>query len=217
MAWDDIPSWATETATALLRAVKEKDPHTFYHCARVGRGSRQLAKALGLNEFEQAVMEYSGLFHDIGKVGIPDSVLLKPGRLEPHEIEIMKSHPEKSAEIIEPLTSNAFFRFLMPGIRYHHEKFSGEGYPVGLVGEEIPLAARLIAVVDAYDAMTNVRSYRRPLAKDKVLAEIKSFAGHQFDPQMAKTFLELFPYIDNGRVEEPSQEEVVVAQVLKAA
>jgi HD-GYP domain-containing protein (c-di-GMP phosphodiesterase class II) len=110
MSWDDIPSWSADIAKAILLSVKEKDPHTFYHCLRVGRVSRQLAKAMGLNEFEQAVLEFSGMFHDIGKIGVPDHILLKPGKLDPHETEVMKSHPMKSSAIVEPLTKTAFFR-----------------------------------------------------------------------------------------------------------
>lgn len=215
--WDNIPEWATQVANSILLAVKEKDPHTFLHCCRVGRASRQLAKAMGLNEFEQAVLEYSGLFHDVGKVGIPDNILLKPGRLEATEIEIMKDHPLKSAAIIDPLTNNAFFRFMLPGIRYHHEKIDGTGYPFGLVADRIPLSARVVAVVDTYDAMTNVRPYRKPLAKDKVIHELKDFSGRQFDAQIVKTFLELLPHLEKADPAKTSQEEMVVAKILKVA
>lgn len=217
VAWDDIPSWAQAVANSILLTVKEKDPHTFYHCCRVGRGSRRLARAMGLNEFEQAVLEYSGLFHDVGKVGIPDSVLLKPGRLEPDEIEIMKSHPMRSVAVIDPLATHAFFRFLLPGVRYHHEKVDGTGYPFGLSGERIPLTARVISVVDTFDAMTNVRPYRKPLPKEKVLHELEAFAGRQFDSALVKIFLELLPHIEKESHTETTHEEVVVAQILKAA
>src|ERR1700743_347985 len=100
VAWDDIPDWALVTARQILAEVKKVDEHTFYHCCRVGRGSRRLAKALGMNEFEQSVLEFSGLFHDIGKVNIPLDILIKPSKLTKDEIEIMKSHPLKSAEMI---------------------------------------------------------------------------------------------------------------------
>ncbi len=217
MAWEDIPEWASSIANSILQTVKEKDPHTFFHCCRVGRGSRQLAKAMGLNEFEQTVLEYSGLFHDVGKVGIPDSILLKPGRLDHDEIEIMKAHPIKSASIIDPITHNSFFRFLLPGIRYHHEKIDGTGYPFGLVGERIPLPARVIAVVDTFDAMTNVRPYRKPLPKEKVLQELLDFSGSQFDQQLVKTFLKLLPHLEKTSPEKHAEEEAVIAKILKAA
>ena len=169
MAWDDIPDWSLEVARQLLDEVKQKDPFTFYHCCRVGRGSRKLAKAIGLNEFEQAILEFSGLFHDIGKARIPTDILVKPGRLDKGEIEVMKSHPVLSAEMIQHLDNVPFFRFLIPGVKYHHEKFEGEGYPNALKGGDIPLFARLIAVVDSFDAMTHARPYRNALAEEKAI------------------------------------------------
>lgn len=216
LAWDNIPEWALDTARELLEEVKAKDPFTFHHCCRVGRGSRALAKAIGLNEFEQAILEYSGLFHDIGKAKIPDEVLLKPGRLDKAEIEVMKSHPALSAEMISHLQHVPFFRFLLPGIKYHHERVDGLGYPHEMKGESIPLFARLIAVVDSYDAMTNVRPYRNALPEEKAIAEIKAFSGKQFDEKLAKYFLELLPYLQKDK-EEREKEEVVVARLLKAA
>jgi HD-GYP domain-containing protein (c-di-GMP phosphodiesterase class II) len=215
--WDDIPDWALPAASSILQTVKVKDVYTFLHCCRVGRSARQLAKALGLNEFEQAVIEYSGLFHDVGKVGIPDEILLKPGRLEPAEIEVMKSHPMKSAQIIDPLTHNTFFRFMLPGVRYHHEKLDGTGYPFGLSDDKIPLNAKVIAVVDAFDAMTNVRSYRKALSHEKVIKELKDFSGTQFDGALVKTFLEILPYILETDQSKTAKEELVVGRILAAA
>lgn len=217
MAWDDIPEWAAAVTGSLLQAVKEKDHYTFYHCLRVGRGSRRLAKAMGLNPYEQAALEFSGVYHDVGKVGIPDHILLKPGSLLSHEIDLMKSHPEKSALILEPFHHIAFFRFLVPGVRYHHEKVDGTGYPFGLVGEQIPLFARIISVVDTYDAMSHARPYREPIPEEKVLKELKDFSDRQFDSQIVKVFLESLPHWkkeDTGKVEEA---EVAVSKILKAA
>lgn len=216
MAWDDIPEWSLDTARQLLNEVKEKDPFTFEHCCRVGRGSRALAKAIGLNEFEQAILEYSGLFHDIGKARIPIEILTKPGRLDRSEIEVMKSHPTLSADMIQHLDHVPFFRFLLPGIKYHHEKVEGDGYPNAMKGDDIPLFARLIAVVDSYDAMTNARPYRNPLPEEKAIAEIKAFSGKQFDPKLAKYFLELLPFLKKEE-RNLEKEELVVARLLKAA
>lgn len=213
MSWDDIPSWANDVANSILQTVKKKDPFTFYHCCRVGRGSRKLAKAMGLNEFEQAVLEFSGLFHDVGKVGVPDDILLKPGRLTLEEVEVMKAHPIKSAEILEPLSHIPFFRFLLPGVRYHHEKIDGTGYPFNLIGDRIPLPARVIAVVDTYDAMTNKRPYREALPEDKVIKELIDYSGSQFDANLVKVFLEALPYFHK----EEEEEDLVVAHILKAA
>lgn len=216
MAWDDVPDWALETARTLLEAVKAKDEHTFYHCCRVGRGARRLAKALGLNEYEQSVLEFSGLFHDIGKAQIPLEILQKPARLDKNEIEIMKSHPLKSAEMIAHLDHVPFIRFLMPGIRLHHEKVDGTGYPYGLKGEAIPLPARLIAVVDTFDAMTNQRPYRKPLPMEKAIQELLDFSNLQFDPQLVRVFLDLLPHKE-AEEKRAEKEELVIASILKKA
>jgi HD-GYP domain-containing protein (c-di-GMP phosphodiesterase class II) len=214
LAWDDIPDWSLDVAKQLLDSVKEKDPFTFLHCCRVGRGSRRLAKAIGLNEFEQAILEYSGLFHDIGKVKIPTEILVKPGRLDKNEIEVMKSHPTLSAEMIQHLDHVPFFRFMLPGIKYHHEKIDGGGYPHNMRGDAIPLFARVIAVVDSFDAMTNARPYRNPLAEEKAIQELKDFSGSQFDYHLVKAFLDLLPHL---KKEADEAEEIVVHHLIKAA
>ncbi|MCB0355937.1 MAG: HD domain-containing protein, partial [Bdellovibrionales bacterium] len=169
----EIPVWAIDAINALLQTLKLKDPFTFYHCCRVGRASRRLANALGLSEHEQNILEFSGLLHDVGKVGIPDDILLKPSRLTDEEMTKMKSHAELSCEIIKPLMHIPFFRFLLPGIRYHHEQYDGSGYPSQLSGERIPLAARVIAVVDTVDAMTHTRPYRKALSIERALQELR--------------------------------------------
>ncbi len=217
MAWDDIPDWSLEVAEQLLAEVKEKDSFTFFHCCRVGRRSRKLAKALGLNEFEQNVIEYAGLFHDIGKAKIPNEILVKPGRLDSKEIEVMKSHPELSAEMIKHLVHVPFFRFMMPGVRYHHEKIEGTGYPNALKGDSIPLFARVIAVVDAFDAMTHARPYRNPLPEEKAIKELKDFSGRQFDAKLVNYFLELIPHLKREDEKNAHEEEVVVSQLIKKA
>lgn len=216
MAWDDIPDWSEDVAKDLLDLVKQKDPFTFYHCCRVGRGSRKLGKALGLNEFEQALLEYSGLFHDIGKAQIPTEILVKPGRLEKAEIEIMKTHADLSADMISHLSNVPFFRFLLPGIRYHHEKMEGDGYPNGMAGEAIPLFARVIAVIDSYDAMTNSRPYRNPLPEEKAIEELKVFSDRQFDARLVKEFLKLLPQIKKEN-EKEQHDDVIVTRIIKAA
>ncbi len=216
MAWDDIPEWSAETAKQLLDEVKAKDPFTFHHCCRVGRGSRAFAKALGFNEFEQAILEYSGLFHDIGKVQIPTEVLVKPGRLDSNEIAMMKSHPMMSAAMIQHLEHVPFFRFLMPGIKYHHERIDGAGYPHLMAGEQIPVFARLIAVVDSFDAMTNTRPYRNALPEEKAINELKAFSGKQFDEKLAQAFLEFLPHLKKADAN-LEKEEVIVARLIKAA
>ena len=216
MAWDDIPDWALAEAQKLLQEVYKVDPHTFYHCCRVGRGSRRLAKAMGLNEFEQAVMEFSGLFHDIGKAKIPVEILVKPSRLDRQEIEVIKTHPVLSAEMVAQHDNEPFFRFLLPGVKYHHEKVDGTGYPYGLKGDEIPLFARMVSVVDTFDAMTQQRVYRKALSRDKAIAELLDFSGRQFDPQLVREFVDLLPHWED-EAKRAEKEELVIAEIIKKA
>lgn len=190
MAWENIPDWAYQITGTLLQALKERDPYTYGHCRRVARNSRLLAKSAGLNEYEQRVTEFSSLFHDLGKLGIPDRILLKPGRLTREEEHLMRIHPVKSAEIIQPLASIPFFKDVMPGVRHHHERIDGAGYPDGVFGNQIPLTARIILIVDTFDAMTTTRPYRKGLPTDLAYKELKLFAGRQFDPSLIRVFLE---------------------------
>ena len=215
MALELLPEWAPDAASALLQTVLKKDPFTFYHCCRVGQAARRLGHALNMPEFELAIMEYSGLFHDIGKVGLPDNILLKPGRLSEDENTQMKNHAEMSVQIIRPLTRNPFFRFLIPGIRFHHERYDGKGYPNGLVGEKIPLVARAIAVVDAVDAMMNTRPYRQGLGWDYVKKELLDHSGTQFDANLVQVYLKA---VNEGQFDEgKNQDAIVVPQILRAA
>lgn len=216
MSSNIIPNWAPDAAAAILQTVLKKDPFTFFHCCRVGQASRKLGRLLQLPEYELAILEYSGLFHDIGKVGLPDHILLKPGRLDEQEHDMMKNHAEMSVEIIRPLTKEPFFRFLLPGIRFHHERFDGKGYPVGLIGEKIPLIARAIAVTDAVDAMMNTRPYRQALSWEYVKKELVDYSGTQFDPRLAQIYLEGANkgfFHENPAVED----EVIVPRILRAA
>lgn len=215
MAWNDIPDWALTVTKTLLQALRERDPYTYGHCRRVSRNARLLAEAAGLNQYDARVIEYSSLFHDLGKMGIPDTILLKPGRLTPREEEIMRSHPVKSAEIITPLSSIPFFRDVLPGIRHHHERMDGAGYPDGVSGEQIPLTARIILIADTFDAMTTTRPYRRGLPFDVAYKELKLFSGRQFDPQLVKTFLQAHP--SWGAMEEEITEEFISLNFRRAA
>lgn len=215
MAWDDVPEWSDNVAKALLEAVKRKDEDTFFHCCRVGRTARWLGRAAGFNEFEQMVLEYSGLFHDIGKVGIPDSILSKPSKLDTEELEVIKSHPIKSADIIEPLAGTPFFRFLLAGIRHHHERIDGLGYPYGLSGEHIPIMARVISIVDTFDAMTTSRPYRKGLPVEVARKEILDHSGTQFDANLARIFLEAQPYWKD--IHNPKAEDEVISLILVRA
>lgn len=211
----DYPEWAPEVSQVLLQAVLKKDPFTFYHSCRVGRAARKLGEIMGLPEYDLAVLEFSGLFHDVGKVGVPDNILLKPARLDNEEVKVMKSHPELSVEMIKPLSNHAFFRHVIPGVRYHHERFDGTGYPFGLAGEKIPLFARIVAVVDSVDAMMHTRPYRKALDLDHVKKELVDFSGTQFDPQVVQIYLENIEEMQNP--DSITQEEVIVARILRVA
>ena len=189
MAWGDIPDWSYDSVRSLLEALKAVEPSTYHHCLRVGEYSRKLSVAMGLNEFEQKVAEFSGLLHDIGKIGIDRNVLLKPGKLDPHELDIIRSHSIISEEIVKPFESHPFFKQIVPAVRGHHERLDGEGYPDKLMGDEIPLMSRIILVVDTYDAMSEDRIYRKGLPDDIIYSELKRCSGSQFDPQLVKIFL----------------------------
>jgi HD-GYP domain-containing protein (c-di-GMP phosphodiesterase class II) len=189
-SWGDIPSWAYQAAQSLMQTLKIVDPMTYEHCCRVGEMSRKLARDAGLNEYEQKQAEFAGLFHDIGKIGISQSIIAKPGKLDASEIEIMRNHSVMSEEIIKPLSYHSFFKELLPGIRGHHERMDGTGYPDKKNGDEIPLVARIILVVDTYDAMTNTRAYRKGLSDEVCYAELKRCSGTQFDTQLTDIFLQ---------------------------
>ena len=208
------PEWAVGVASALLHAVKLKDVYTFYHCCRVGRQARLLAKVMGLDEYQQTILEFSGLFHDIGKVGISENILSKHGALNETEMDLIKKHPQMSAEIIKKLTKEKFFRLLLPGIQCHHEKIDGSGYPFNMKGEDIPLPARIITVVDAMDAMTHTRTYRKALSIAKAKKELIDFSGSQFDKHIVRIYLEAAKYLESMAVEE---QEVVIGEVLRVA
>lgn len=190
MAWGDIPDWAYDSVHSLLQALNSVEPTTYQHCLRVGEYCKKLSVDAGLNEFEQKVAEFSGLLHDIGKIGIEKEVLLKPSKLDPREQDIMRNHSVISEQIIKPLAAHPFFKQILPAVRGHHERLDGEGYPDKLAGEEIPLISRIILVVDTYDAMAENRVYRKGLPDDIIYSEIKRCTGTQFDPQIAKAFLE---------------------------
>lgn len=169
--------------TSLSDAIETRDPYTKGHSERVAAYSVEIARNLGWDDYDMERLRTSGVLHDIGKVGIPDAVLLKPGNLSRHEYEIMKLHPELSAAIVSEIDS---FKELVPWVRYHHENYDGSGYPYGLKGNEIPLGARIIAVADAFDAMTSDRPYRNALSLSKVKNIFEDGAGVQWDAEIVE-------------------------------
>lgn len=207
--WGNMPAWAYETAQALLQALQAVDPLTYHHCLRVGQLSKYLAKSAGLNEYQQKVAEFSGMFHDIGKIGISQDIIAKPGKLDPKELDIMKNHPVISENIIKPLANNAFFSDLLAPIRGHHERVDGEGYPDKKLGDEVPLIARVILVVDTYDAMSENRAYRKGLPNEIVYAELKRCSGTQFDAQLVRVFLDAHRFYIPSEIDRETQEKIV--------
>jgi len=212
---DKIPEWATLVAKALMKALWERDPYTYGHCRRVARTSRLLGQAAGLNERDQKVIEFSSMFHDIGKMGIPDHILLKPGRLTREEMALMMAHPVKSEEIIAPLVEVPFFKAMLPGIRHHHERIDGRGYPDGVIGDQIPLIARIILIADTYDAMTTTRPYRKGMDPEVAYKELQTFAGRQFDAKLVEVFLKAHPRCEAH--EEEITEEFLSANYRRVA
>lgn len=208
MAGYDIPTSSIQIAKELLTLIKQHDEGTFQHCVRVSRLSSLLAKAAGLDADEIRSAEFAGLFHDIGKSKIPKEILLKPGRLTPDETIIMQKHSSFSADMLDPLKNIEFYSRLIEAVRLHHERFDGEGYPFQIKGEDIPLISRIILVVDTYDSMTWTRPYRKGLPANVAYKEIQTYAGTQFDPQLAKIFNEAHPkwdVIENGSFKEMNQ------------
>lgn len=155
---------------ALALSIEAKDPYTQGHCDRLSQSSEALAKRMSLTEEERIALRRGGVIHDIGKVAVPDQILLKPGPLTPEERKIMERHTVVGAGICSPLKS---FRSVLPIIRHHHEKMDGSGYPDGLKGEAIPLTARILQTVDIYDAITTDRPYRKALAPERAFAVIR--------------------------------------------
>jgi putative two-component system response regulator len=151
---------------ALARSIEGKDPYTGGHCERLSNYSERLGRRIGLPEEQITALRRGGIVHDIGKVAVPDAILLKPGKLTPEEWKIMRQHPVAGEIICAPLKS---FRLVLPIIRHHHEKLDGSGYPDGLQGDQIPLTARIMTVVDIYDALTTERPYHSAWSPEKAL------------------------------------------------
>jgi putative two-component system response regulator len=172
----------------LAQAVEAKDPYTEGHLMRIKMYGEQLAIALRLSIEEVRAVRYGGMLHDIGKIGISDSILLKPGPLTPEEMDVMKRHPEIGAQIVSQMR---FAPKIAPIIRGHHERWDGLGYPDGLVGDAIPIGAQIIAVVDAYDAMLTDRPYRRSLSVEESIEQLRAGKGTQFSPLVLDVFLGL--------------------------
>ncbi|MBQ9658744.1 MAG: HD domain-containing protein [Clostridia bacterium] len=183
-----LESSYVETIELIRQAVEAKDPYTRGHSDRVSEYSVLIAKKLGLSEQDIDTIRIGGLFHDIGKIGVPDVILRKTERLTNEEYDEIKKHPSTGASI---LAQASIFQDIVPIVKHHHERFDGNGYPEKLGGENIPYFARIAAVADTFDAMTSRRTYRDALSLDIVKEEIKKCKGSQFDPQIADVFLDI--------------------------
>ena len=174
--------------STLTTAIDAKDTYTNGHSNRVAFYAKEIARRYGYSEKEQHDIYMMGLLHDVGKIGVPDTVINKPAKLTEEEFDEIKNHPVMGARILKNIKE---MPKLATGARWHHERYSGDGYPDGLMGTDIPEEARIIAVADAYDAMTSRRSYRNILPQGIVKEEIENGRGTQFDPDFADIMLEM--------------------------
>lgn len=185
---DDQVEGMEQIVFAMAAAAEAKDPTTEGHLRRMSRYAVWLGEALGFDERRLLILKYAGILHDIGKIGVSESVLRKPGELTPAEMDAMRQHPVIGEKICAPLRLS---HELGPIIRHHHERWDGKGYVDGLVGEEAPLLARVISVVDAFDAMSSDRPYRSGLPLEEVSTRLREGAGSQWDPDITAAFLDL--------------------------
>lgn len=177
-----------DSIQTLRYTVEAKDPYTRGHSDRVSLYSVLIGKYLGLSEKDLKTLEIGGLFHDIGKIGVPDAILRKETKLTDDEYSEIKNHPAIGAHI---LSSAEIFKDIIPIVKHHHEKYDGNGYPGRLKGEEIPYLARIAAIADTFDAMTSKRTYRDALPLETVIAEFERCRGTQFDPKLDDVFLDI--------------------------
>jgi HD-GYP domain-containing protein (c-di-GMP phosphodiesterase class II) len=184
--FENIKDLFLSVVHSLSAAIDAKDPYTCGHSARVARAARRIGQAMGLCEAEQDKLYLSGLLHDIGKIGIRDAVLLKPGRLDAEELAHIQEHPAIGYEILSGVRQ---LRPILAGVRNHHENYDGTGYPDGLAGDQIPLMARIIAVADSFDAMSSDRPYRRGMAAEQVERILREGTHKQWDQRVVEAFL----------------------------
>jgi putative nucleotidyltransferase with HDIG domain len=185
-AYARLEQSSMEAIESLNATVDARDPYTAGHSQRVQRIALAIGEEMQLAPERMRVLAYGALFHDIGKLGVPDAILLKPGRLTEEEYAIIKRHAEEGARIVERFSP---LRPAVPVIRHHHEQYTGGGYPLGLEGRNIPIEAAVVGLADAWDAMTTDRPYRSALTDADALEEIRTCSGSQFDPAIVEAFL----------------------------
>ncbi len=181
----DLSELFYKTIKSIAQALDAKDKYTHGHSLRVTLYSLALAKTLNLPDDLLEEIETTGLLHDIGKIAIPEKILLKPGKLTDEEYKIIKSHPELGEKLVNGIEK---LKLISSWLKSHHERYDGKGYPEGLAGEQIPISSRIIAIADTYDAMTSSRSYRAALSHQEAINEIARCSGTQFDPKLAELF-----------------------------
>ncbi|MEX2672420.1 MAG: HD domain-containing phosphohydrolase [Phycisphaeraceae bacterium] len=212
MLYEDVQDMFMGTLHALIATIDAKDTYTCGHSERVAMLSRDLAQAAGLPATIVERVHLSGLIHDVGKIGVPEAVLCKPGRLTRSEFAMIKAHPEIGVRILSDIHQ---MHDLLPGVLHHHERWDGKGYPHHLAGEDIPLFGRIICLADSFDAMSTDRTYRKAMPLTDAMAEIKACAGAHFDPDLARVFttLNFEPY--HERVAEHQRRESPLDQAMR--
>lgn len=184
--------------------IDAKDPYTKGHSTRVAIYTREMAKRMGFKEHELDIISYIALMHDVGKIGTRDAILNKAGTLTAEEWKMIQLHTTTGGEILKDFTA---IEGIADGAKYHHEKYDGTGYPKGLAGKEIPLYARIICIADAYDAMSSNRCYRIRLSDEEIVAELITYSGKQFDPELVVYMMEM---INDGFIEKNRNEESIM-------
>jgi len=173
------------TLKSLGDIIEAKDAYTGGHCERISKYSNIIAENIGLSNEKKSVLRYAALLHDIGKISIPENILAKPGKLTESEFNLIKLHPIRGIQILKPIKQ---LEDSLPGIKYHHERYDGKGYPEGISGEKIPLIARILCISDSFDAMTSDRPYRQKMQFKEAKEELLRCSGTQFDPELVSVF-----------------------------
>lgn len=185
--YHDLERFVINVVKSLVYAIEAKDVYTRGHSERVNRYCAMMAERMGMEEHEKDVLHWASILHDVGKIGIPEAILNKPGRLTKEEYDVIKSHPKKGYEILQPIEQ---LSSSLDGILHHHERYDGNGYPSGLKGEEIPLTGRIIAVADTFDAITSTRAYRSEKTSEEAMAIVEEVSGSQLDSGLVELFKE---------------------------